>query len=304
MKSYNLNISQNRAVRTDSDCHGWCYGLPPGISSAQWPLDPANGYPLQHGFTLLLPEEYRCHGPDFVAFSFFASSIDHNDGGPTVKAPGIRPAMGGAEAPDNPELKLFWEAEQRAHPHLSRMEDSLGIAYAVIMLIRAEFDGPFCAPPILVANRYRDALKPPAWLTIGGAASYWQFGSSCRWVRDIFGEKPANDPIENRAIHWTPRACDPNAGRIPYDEFLHDPTDYVHPVCTITEENGKTVFHDPEWIRGHEPNHIGGTMRPSQWVTRVSLYYIEFEEYFGGFNFGGGNAQLDFRDMIFDWSCG
>ncbi len=168
MKSYNLNISQNRAVRTDSDCHGWCYGLPPGISSAQWPLDPANGYPLQHGFTLLLPEEYRCHGPDFVAFSFFASSIDHNDGGPTVKAPGIRPAMGGAEAPDNPELKLFWEAEQRAHPHLSRMEDSLGIAYAVIMLIRAEFDGPFCAPPILVANRYRDALKPPAWLTIGG----------------------------------------------------------------------------------------------------------------------------------------
>jgi hypothetical protein len=24
----------------------------------------------------------------------------------------------------------------------------------------------------------------------------------------------------------------------------------------------------------------------------------------GGCNFGGGNAQLDFRDMKFDWACG
>ena len=26
-----------------------------------------------HGFTLLLPEDYRCHGPEIVAVSFFAS---------------------------------------------------------------------------------------------------------------------------------------------------------------------------------------------------------------------------------------
>ena len=30
-----------------------------------------------------------------------------------------------------------------------------------------------------------------------------------------------------------------------------------------------------------------------------SPFYVEFEEYFGG-----GNAQLDFRDMKFDWACG
>jgi hypothetical protein len=45
-------------------------------------------------------------------------------------------------------------------------------------------------------------------------------------------------------------------------------------------------------------------MRPCQAVPEMSPFYIEFEEYFGGYNFGGGNAQLDFRDMTFDWACG
>ena len=30
---------------------------------------------------------------------------------------------------------------------------------------------------------------------------------------------------------------------------------------------------------------------------------MEFEEYLGGYKFGG-NAQLDFRDMKFDWASG
>ncbi len=33
-----------------------------------------------------------------------------------------------------------------------------------------------------------------------------------------------------------------------------------------------------------------------------SPYYIEFEDHFGGFNFGGRSGQLDFRDMQFDWN--
>ncbi|WP_247771805.1 hypothetical protein [Bradyrhizobium sp. 192] len=53
---------------------GWVFGLPPGITSAQWPLDPVTGYPLIHGFTLLLPEDYRVHGADIVALSFFATA--------------------------------------------------------------------------------------------------------------------------------------------------------------------------------------------------------------------------------------
>ena len=45
-------------------------------------------------------------------------------------------------------------------------------------------------------------------------------------------------------------------------------------------------------------------MRPCQAVPEMSPFYIEFEEYFGGYNFGGGNAQLDFGGMKFDWACG
>jgi hypothetical protein len=33
-------------------------------------------------------------------------------------------------------------------------------------------------------------------------------------------------------------------------------------------------------------------------------FYVEFEEYLGGYNFGGGNGQLDFLNMQLDWACG
>jgi len=67
---------------------------------------------------------------------------------------------------------------------------------------------------------------------------------------------------------------------------------------------GRDNFRLHEWGKDHAPNHLGGTMRPCQAVPEMSPFYIEFEEYFGGYNFGGGNAQLDFKDMKFDWACG
>jgi hypothetical protein len=51
-------------------------------------------------------------------------------------------------------------------------------------------------------------------------------------------------------------------------------------------------------------NHFGGTMLPNQWTPRYSAIYLEFQEHFGGFNFGGGNAQLDLETMAFEWACG
>ncbi len=59
MKAYNIDVLSRPATRSTDQDHGWCFGLPPGISPEQWPLDPHNGYPLMHGFTLLLPEDYR-----------------------------------------------------------------------------------------------------------------------------------------------------------------------------------------------------------------------------------------------------
>ncbi len=133
-----------------------------GIQPPQWPLDPANGYPLQHGFTLLLPQDHRCHGPDIVAVSFFASAIEHNNGRPLVKAPAIRTAMDSTDAPTDPDLLPFWQSVRTAHPHLHRFEDILGIADAAILLTQAEFEGPACLPPRLDGNRHRDALRAPA----------------------------------------------------------------------------------------------------------------------------------------------
>jgi hypothetical protein len=51
-------------------------------------------------------------------------------------------------------------------------------------------------------------------------------------------------------------------------------------------------------------NHLGGTMFPIQSYPVFGPFFLEFEENFGGFNFGGGNAQLDLLKMELDWACG
>jgi hypothetical protein len=79
MKAYDLHLRTHAVDRASPANHGWCFGLPPGIRPEQWPLDPTTGHPLMHGFTLLLPDEYRVHGPEIVALSFFAIAPDHTE---------------------------------------------------------------------------------------------------------------------------------------------------------------------------------------------------------------------------------
>ena len=45
-------------------------------------------------------------------------------------------------------------------------------------------------------------------------------------------------------------------------------------------------------------------MQPVQAAPRFSPFCVEFEEYLGGHNFGGGNCQFDFLNMQLDWACG
>ena len=83
------------------------------------------------------------------------------------------------------------------------------------------------------------------------------------------------------------------------------PSGYVNFNYYEGDEISAETYREHEWAKGHKPNHIGGTMRPVQATPEFSPYYIGFEEYFGGYNFGaGGNAQLDFLEMKFDWACG
>lgn len=110
----------------------------------------------------------------------------------------------------------------------------------------------------------------------------------------------------HRATSCAPRATDPNAGVAPEDNDSVGPaeTGYVN---FFYFEGGKTSadsYREHDWGKDHKPNHIGGTMRPIQAVSGFSPFYISCEETFGGYNFGSGNTQLDFKEMTFDWACG
>ena len=173
-RAYDLEMLDRPADRQQDQ--GWVYGLPPGITTAQWPLDPVTGYPLMHGFTLKLPDDYRVHGEDIVALSFFATAPDHNDGG----------------APDDPEIREAVQARP-AHPRLHRMTDILDYEYAALLLTRAEYDGAFATPPepldLATAER-------PRWLVVGGAAAFHE--SAPNYAKKRFASSPRTVPAENR----------------------------------------------------------------------------------------------------------
>ncbi|WP_298871306.1 hypothetical protein [uncultured Bradyrhizobium sp.] len=281
-RAYDLQM-QDRPNDRARD-HGWVFGLPPGISSEEWPIDPVTGYPLMHGFTLLLPEDYRVHGEDIVAVSFFATAPDHNDGG----------------APDDPEIREV-VAARASHPRLSRMTDILDYEYAAILLTKAEYDGAFATPPAPLALA---TAERPRWLDVGGASAFHE--SAAPYARKLLPSRPRTDLSENRAIVLTARTSDPNAGKGPRDTHVKQgpPTGYQPYYYYVDGVVSRANFRLHDWGKDHAQNHLGGTMRPCQAVPEMSPFYIEFEEYFGGYNFGGGNAQLDFGEMKFDWACG
>ena len=116
----------------------------------------------------------------------------------------------------------------------------------------------------------------------------------------------SGEPIENRALAIKPRVRDENAGTAPREFYGEGPaeTGYCKPYYWEDAIVKPQNHREYDWAKNHGLNHIGGTMRPNQAVPAMSPFCIEFEEDFGGYNFGGGNAQLDFKDMKFDWACG
>jgi hypothetical protein len=303
-RAYNLSLLHEQR-RTGPNCHGWCFGLPPGISPGQWPLDPQTGYPLVHGFTLRLPDDYRCHGADIAGFSFFAFCSEHSDGG-TDPDEAILSAMTGNEPPEDARYRPFWDAAQNEHPRLYRMKDILDESYALILLTETELHGKLCAVPDTSAAESLSCHTAPAWLKIGSALAFVeQAAFSSEYYTKILGVVPEARPEWSRALQWTPRAVDPNAGKAPEDPFASNKTSgyqqpYYYEGGIAKSENWRTHA----WTADHARNHIGGTMRPVQATPRFSPFYVEFDEYLGGYNFGGGNCQLDFLNMRFDWACG
>jgi hypothetical protein len=302
--AYDLELLKTAPARgTDTD-HGWCYGLPPGITESQWPLSPWDGFPMQPGFTLKLPEQYRAKGADYVALTMFADQ--QHDEPSEIKAVAEYLAAETPERPADANLLPYWIYKQNRHPMDFRMEDIIGHNFAAIWLTEAEFAGPLCQPPRLIGNPLLQSNPPPPWLELGTARACFDLHSGSYdsveeilnkyWYR-LFGRVPE---IGHHAygIAIAVRDGDPNVGRPPRDNILH---------------KGELGTYIPPCSKGAEPfdlprlagrNHLGGTMFPYQWTPKYSATYLEIEEHFGGFNFGGGNAQLDLETMEFDWACG
>jgi hypothetical protein len=306
LRAYDLEILPRTADPADNQ--GWVFGLPPGIRPDQWPLDPVSGYPLMHGFTLLLPEEYRVHGPEIVALSFFATAQDQNDGGACVRDALHAAVTGqlGVESAST-DLEPFRRHAATAHPRLHRMQDILDYEYAVILLTEVEFTGDPCSPPELGPNPWLDEGTRPEWLKVGGGYACFHGNggigmdgkpSADSIIARLLGGIPDQRLDWQRAIAITPRAIDPNAGIPPAEVYGGpSPLGYQPPFDPFDD------YNERDWAKGHKPNHLGGTMRPAQGTPSFSPYYIGFEEYFGGYNFGTGNAQLDFLQMKIDWAC-
>jgi hypothetical protein len=289
--------------------HGWCFGLPPGILPSQWPLDPLTGYPLVHGFTLRLPTDYRCHGPDIAGLSFFACWSGHSDGGTTPDAK-IQSVMTGSAAPADARYLPLWTSVQKSHPRLSRMTDILDDNYAVILLTEDELNGPLCQPPDIAAARSLSCHGAPDWLESGNGRPFFGLQASLsdaqnHYLFKILGGVPDARLDWSRALRWSARTADPNAGKAPQDPFTGNKSaGYQQPYYYEGDEIKSENYRRHAWTSDHARDHIGGTMQPIQAAPRFSPFYVGFEEYLGGYNFGTGNCQLDFLNMELDWACG
>lgn len=296
MIAYNIEILKKPATESNR-FDGWIFGLPPGITPEQWPIDPNTGYPLMHGFTLKLPDDYRIHD-GFVGISFFAIALEHNDGGPEY-VEGLEEAILSDQSPENPLFKEFWDSFQKGHPHCKYVTETLGCYYATLLLTEEEFNGDFCLPPKLLTRSFDGDISSPEWLKEGCASRFWKQSYSPYLglppeeydvYRDL-GGIPTEEINYNRAILLKSNPRDPNAGMQPTD---NEGTSYINPF-----EN------EPDWVETISPNHLGGTTFSNQGIPDfLTPYYIEFEEIFGGYNFGSGNAQFDIKSRDFDWNCG
>ncbi|MBI5265125.1 MAG: hypothetical protein HY852_25305 [Bradyrhizobium sp.] len=306
--AYDLELLKEPPARGTERDHGWCYGLPPGIAQEQWPLSPHDGFPMQHCFTLCIPEQYRTKGRDLVALTMFADQ-QHDDPKEVEEVAEYLAAdtVGPLRRAD---LLPFWKYRLNRHPMEFRMRDAIDRNYAAIWLTEAEFTGPLCTPPDLAGNLLLQQNPPPSWLEKGLARAVFDVRVGCHdsnyencdgleqkyWYR-LFGRIPE---VGHNAygIAIAAREGDPNVGKPPRDEILHadEPGNYIQPYG----KEGEAI----ELKRFHGRNHLGGTMFPSQWTPRYSPTYLEIEEEFGGFNFGAGNGQLDLATMAFEWACG
>jgi hypothetical protein len=108
------------------------------------------------------------------------------------------------------------------------MTDILDDSFAVILLTRAELDGPLCRSPDALMARALSSHAAPHWLEVGSRRALFdgQLGNAFDrkaadpFLYKIFGVVPGARLDCSRSRKWSPRATDPNAGKAPEDPFF------------------------------------------------------------------------------------
>ena len=299
-KAFDIALGPQRVLpkagRGSEWAGGWTLGLPPGITGEQWPLSSSNGHPLRHAFTLHLPSEYRTKGNELVALSLFVD--DQQEELCTVEEIAEYFASPlSMTPPEGSDLLPFWQHRQAKHAHSHSMEDILGTQFCAIWLTQQEFDGELSLPPKPNSALLHD---PPTWIEQDYASYFyerWLYTRNGNAVIPGAGIGGASSETVALPISASIRTDDPNVSRSPREwESECAISGYIEAFSERGEELNLS--------RWDSIAHLGGTMQPQQGYPEFGPYYLEFEEGFGGFNFGGGNAQLDLQQMKIDWACG
>ncbi|WP_245297295.1 hypothetical protein [Rhizobium oryziradicis] len=194
--------------------------------------------------------------------------------------------------------------------------DFMDNEYALFWLTEEEFSAPLASPPII------EGVPVPGWLSQSPPEYFSEFNlprtaaerqaaadfspSGLAVNALLMAAKPQggwkNLPGQEALDYGWPieirlREGDPNVGK-PAREFSHENT-LSGDIPAYSEEGhelGLERFQD--WHA-----HLGEMMFPMQGYPDFSPYYLEISEIFGGFNFGGGAAQIDLKEMKLDWTC-
>jgi len=245
----------------------------PAITPEQWPRGPLTGLPMAHVLTVRVPEGYRTQGPDLVGIAFFQGEGQFADQDEDVTAILSGHPLTPEQAAD-PFLAQLAGTVGREHPRLRRMEDIIGGQFALLWLTEDELSGTPCAPPEDVRLPDREATDegPNAWDDAEHSTS--------------------------TGIWMGPREGDPNVGLAPENAWDDTGAGYRQPEYGEEDEWSR-------WCDAHEGRcHFGGTVFPIQALPKgLGPRHLEIEE-FGPLNFGGGNAQIDLENDVFDWACG
>ncbi|WP_285741099.1 hypothetical protein [Lentzea sp. NBRC 105346] len=243
---------------------GHAFGRPPGLHPGQWPRSRAVGLPMPHLFTVRVPEQYRCAGPDLAGLSVFQAGDDRAD-----PVDGVADTIAGGEPPSD---TAFWSAlteyARSRHPEERYQTDDIAGGWAWIWLTEAELAGPPCPLPDPATRLEGTEDTTDAWRA----------------------DRPP------RRLRLVARVDDPNVGKT-YVEF-----DKTSGYIDMFSEEGKRLGLVERFF--YQQHFGGTIVPPNGGEDIGPFFLAFDEKLGDPNLGGDGMAQLDLATEYLQWSCG